>query len=188
MQQFMDPQGEGEDQQVSTEQISPVFDPTGSSDVTRLMLETQDVIDAIEHKLKGEAQYFNEKTQSYDWKEIHKPLMNGQGVSAVMMLLSNYLHRHSALSNLSEEDISRLGLRARVDLITVLRLKWKEFDCERAYLGTIVSMVDSTVYMMLRRAYKGGERESMSGRYKLVESIVQGPKKQSFNPLNVFKR
>jgi len=169
--------------QLVTDNIGPMFDrgSYGGSDVIHFMLETQDILESIERKLRGQISYWNETKQMYDWKTIHSPLLNDQGVSTILMILSGYIHRHMALSNLSDEDIRRLCKRIREDLIILLRLRWQEFHAEKAYLSTIIGMCDASIYTMMRRAYKGGERDSMTPRHRIVESVQQVPQKSGFN-------
>lgn len=148
----------------------------GSPDVTRYILETYDLVEDLEQKLRGNV--FNERTRT--WMSKGQPLMNNYGVNRIILLVSNFINRHIALSNFSEEDVRRIGLGVRIELIKVFRLEWHNFEVEKSMMSMIIRMIDASIYAMLRRAYHGGERESIGQRYKHIETPYSGVQRRNF--------
>ena len=117
-------------------------------------LEIEDVVDNLEHNLRGE---FWDKTVK-KWVKKGIILMNDKGINFISTLVRSRLGRHIAMSDLEEEDVRRIALEVCSDVADVLEDKWREFGVELSYLETIVDIVDHIVYITLRRAYHGGER------------------------------
>jgi len=134
-------------------------------DVTRYILETYDILEEFEHKMRGRIWSPHTRT----WELKCRPLMNDYGASRIMLLLSAFVNRHIALSNFFMEDINRIALDMRIELIKLLRLEWINFGVDKSMLGSVVKMFDATIISMLKRAYKGGERQSLGQRYMHIE-------------------
>jgi len=83
----------GQDQTYQTDQYSSIG-ATQSSDVTRYILQTDDVIEEIEMKLRGKVW----SPMKERWVQKGPPLMNEIGINRVVIVLANFLNRHQALS------------------------------------------------------------------------------------------
>jgi hypothetical protein len=134
--------------------------------ITRFILETADIIEELENKLKGNI-WVRDR-----WVKKGKALLNNEGVSKIVLLFANFINRHMALSNFSEDDVRRIAMRARLALIDLIERRWQAYEIDSSDFDMIVVICDASIYAMLKRAYKGGEREGLSSRYKHVETPV----------------
>jgi hypothetical protein len=146
------------------EEQASIGSSTGQ-DVTRYILETYDILEEFEQKMRG--RIWNPRTRN--WEKKGRALMNDLGASRMMLWLSNFVNRHIALSNFDTEDIKRIAFESRIELIKLLRLEWINFEMEKSMLGSIIRMCDATIFSMLKRAYRAGERTSLGQRYMHVE-------------------
>jgi hypothetical protein len=157
-------QGGVDDPGLDVEETSS-FGASTAPDVTRYILETYDILEELEHKLRGEVFSFRQRK----YLKKGKALMNDFGVNRIILLLSNFINRHIALSNFSDADVRRIGFEIRIELIKLLRLEWKTYEAEKSMLSMIVRMIDSSIYGMLKRAFNAGERKGLSQTYRHIE-------------------
>lgn len=137
-----------------------------STDVTRYILTTEDILEEIEMKLRGRLWSPSKER----WVSKGQPILNEHGVNTIIWVVSTFLHRGIALSNYSDEDIKRICKGVRIQLIKTLMLEFYNFGVKRSNLSLVVRMVDVTIYSMMRRGYKAGERSELGQRYKHIEA------------------
>lgn len=143
------------------------------SQLSKYILETYDILEDLEQKLRGNV--WNERLGRYVQKS--KPLLKEEGVNRIVLLLSGFVNRHVALSNFNENEINRIAYETRITVVNLLRLNWDIWDVDKSNLDVIVRIIDCCIFSMLKRAYKGGERENLGKRYKHIEA--PGPFKPS---------
>lgn len=152
------------------------FGVSAGSEITRYILETEDILEEIEQKLRGNLW----SSRRGAWMQKGKPMMREDGINQLILVLSNFLNRHIALSNFETEDISRIALEVRIAIVRLIRLNWQNWEVDKNSLEIIVRIIDTSVFAMLRRAWHGGERESLSKRYKHIEGPYNPQRKPSF--------
>ena len=126
----------------------------------------------------------NEKGEPFP---LYSAMMNEVGISRVMGFLETQIDRVAQASNLTDDDIRRLGLEANLWIIEQLYLNHDEWQVKKEDFLTICTIVDQTNYKILRQAFADGTR-SMITKTHNVNEIIQHEEKQSGGPLRLFGR
>jgi len=176
------PQAAPEQQQKTNPIMDTVYtgfmNQVGNANLIQWQLDGKDVLEEIEHKLKGEVWGGTDSKGN----EIYKPkgvrLMNDEGIGAVLTLISARLSKLVILSNLEDDDIRKMQLAFSKDLIGLFYVKYKDFAIAVPYLSSIVNFIEDLVYATLKRALKGGERDFLKMTERLrIESGSDKPNK-----------
>jgi len=133
------------------------FTQQASASSLQYQLEVQEILEDIEHNLRGEVLHFDENGRS-KWKvpEGVHPLINEKGISKVMSILKARLTKIYVLSNLDEEIIENLTCGLARNVIDDLYYNWEDYDLEDdAAASLIVGLIADTVYVTLRKSSKG---------------------------------
>lgn len=152
------------------------------ADFTKWRLETIDIVELLEHDLKGE--FFNEKKNV--WEVRGTPLLNNDGVSAIVSLVRTSVNKVTFLSNVTLEQIILICQDLNLALVEVLFFEWQVFAVKKEHLDLIVSKVMNFIFMALKKSEGAGERESLY-KAESVHRIYRNPEKQGFS-LSPFGR
>ena len=142
-------------------------------------LDTQNLLEEIEHRLKGEK--FNKTT--LEWVSIGKDKITiHEGlISKLMSFLGSVLNQNTTFSNYSINEINnRMKL-----VIEYLRDDLADNDEEYGLVGKYTEMsrigmiICETVSSVFRRALNGMESRRMFNALKVTESLTQAPQKGS---------
>jgi hypothetical protein len=145
-----------------------------SSDLIRWQLSGEQVLDEIEHNLKGEIWVVDAEGRG-SFVTRYKALLNDNGVNAMMAGIRHVLNANIYLSDLEEEDIRNLTLSSTIDAIFKLRQMYKEWGVDVANLSTIVNIIEFQTYAALRRAYKGATMHFLITTQRVIEQRVDRP-------------
>lgn len=129
-----------------------------SNDLVKWQLTTYDLLDEIEHRLRGEV--FNHKEGKYEKK--FERLMTEEGINKIMNFLFSYVDKNSILTNFTMEDVRRLSKDARNALSELLAFNFVKWELNKGDLTMIVVMIDEKIYAVLRRAFNDGERRHLN--------------------------
>lgn len=179
---------DGNQQAIQQEQIDSIYNrpefvkyggqvPVEYEDLTKWMLDIERELEKIEHMLKGEILKKDERGVDV-WKKEGTELLNSEGVNVIMSCLRFYLNPNNILTNLDDNEIKRIACNCTRDVINLLKLNFIKFDAHREYLSFIVNAIDATVYCLLKRAYKEGERKFLHSNIKRIESVIHQPDRE----------
>jgi hypothetical protein len=135
-------------------------------------LDPKEIIDEIEHYLRGEKLVSNPDTKKREWVAWGNPLMAEEGIKTIISLLRARLNKVLVLSNLPDDQVRRIALEVRWDIIDLLFMMYKEWQIRKEYLSAIVKFIDHEVYALLRRAFEDGERNKIYTTQQYVKHEV----------------
>jgi hypothetical protein len=116
----------------------------------------------------------NEKGEPYP---LYNALMNDVGISRVMGFMETQIDRISQASNLTDDDIRRLGLESNLWIIEQLYLNHDDWGVRKEDFMTICTIVDQTNYKILRQAFGDGTRGMITKTHNVSE-IIQHEERQ----------
>lgn len=141
-------------------------------------LETTDILEDIEHQLKGEI--YNEKEDS--WEQKGKKLIESEdGIKSIMSFLYQFLNRNVILSELKEEKINIIMLHLAEEVTYHLMEKADTYtNNETVRMDMIKGIICNTAYFSMCRALGRGEAKSLAETTRQVEHYDN--KKQGILP------
>ena len=165
-------------------------------------LDPKEILFQIECYLRGIA--FDNKGLAI---QKYKPLLNEDGICAVMTTLRAHLNKYITLSNLAKEDVLRIARDVRFEITELLYYNWYNYGLIQdnkynhgqyipniANMDMVLDVVDHNVYPNLRRALDAGERNAMRTVMRFIQSISdktnpeERKKESMFNRLNIFRK
>src|SRR3990167_10878754 len=159
-------------------QQQPYFPPQSPIDEVTLVSQTNphSLLVELQHKLRSEIaiedQYGN---KMWERPPEIKPMLNERGVHSILIDAYSVVNQNTILSNLSEEDVSKIVIELGKSVTFKLAMNWKEFECEKSNLSTIVLTVSTMAYTALRRGFEQGERTFLKTAVRTTETIMQRP-------------
>jgi len=164
----MDEQHYAPPQQDSTESWSRAYMDQAQPDLIRWQLDPAEIIEEMEHKLKGEV--WDAKTQKFVRRAGRDPLMNEDGINVILSLISPVISKVVILSNLKEEDIDAMMLDFSKNLICLFASEYHKFGIKKQYIPSIKTFICMIVQATLNRALNEGERKFL-GRTERVSQV-----------------
>lgn len=153
------------------------FGGADNSNLVTWQLDTKEILDQIEHNLRGDVVKVDEKGDEI-WvkstKEQGLAMLNDKGVNAIMKILSMYLNRNSILSATKEEEVNEMlytiGMEIGYNLVLNYRnYGWEKAEMRRNY-NLLVIMVTDQIALTLKRSIGGGERSSLREARSVTQS------------------
>jgi len=137
----------------------------------------------IEHSLKGEAMDDNGV-----WVIKREPLVNEQGVGAILVDLSSKLSHNTTLTNLDKREISILmrAISRRVRLLIVQN--YKRYNINTSDFTLLKDLITEPIFFALRRSMDQGERKFWSKTTSEQRSIIERPQQKRGLLDGIFKK
>ena len=148
--------------------------PEMPSDLTRWQLSSEDILDKLEHSLRGEI--WNEREQRYESKG--QKLMNDEGIRSVLSIVESVVNKIAFLSNLEQDMIFMITRELGIDLIQLIHMKHNEYNIKAEHASLIVDKVTFLIYLGLQRAFMEGERKFLRTTEQRKYLIQENPKKE----------
>ena len=175
-------------------QSSSMFMGTGDINLIEWQLELDNILERIDHLLRGHVLKFDSKGnltwQPPESKEYE--IFNDYGVQEILRILSMYLNRNTILSNYKEETIDWKVYDLGIDLTDLIFMKYEEMGLNtknkiKLYPIIIRELVD-TIHSAYLRALHGGERESLRTARHVTQNdpLGQLPMNQIQKPQKKF--
>jgi len=166
-----------------------MFDTQTSPELVRELLQNDDILLKVEHLLKGEI-YNDEQGK---WIKVYKPLMNDEGINNLLLDLSLRIHKNLILSNFDEQDVMRIALETRKQMVTEIYMNGDNYGLkvgDTSSKSRIVKLLDHAVYSSLRRAFMHGEKDFLGRSVTHSENVVNNAqsKRSKANFLQIFKK
>jgi len=130
-------------------------------------LNTTDILEDIEHQLKGEI--YNEEEDSWEEKG-NKVIKTEEGIKSIMSFLYQFLNRNVILSELKEKKIDIIIYHLAEEVTWHLMENADTYtNNDTTNLDMIKGIVCNTAYFSMCRALNRGEAKSMAETTRQVE-------------------
>jgi len=130
---------------------------------TQWELSFYDVIDEIEHILRGEVR---NREGVWEAKEDAQGnsfrLLNDRGIHDIKMILNALVNKNTFLTVLPEERVYYFIRTFRINIVSLLAMNHRSYDLDRKYRDYIVEMITSILASAFFRAQDGGEAKRRS--------------------------
>lgn len=159
-----------------------VFPPT----IAQLQLDLTEVLDQIEHDLRGEfffVGYDKEGNEVKGWRFAGTKMMNDEGVRMVMSVYHTYLTANTFLTVLDDQDIQRIMEQLHLALAALLCDKQEEFEIEDAYLDILMCKLTDPIWIALKRALNSITLNAMTETHRSHEIREVQRQKQGLGKL-----
>ncbi len=129
-----------------------------------------ELYEELEHILRGEVySYLDSSRTKRGWVQKLEPLCNDEGINSFFAKIRSHLNRNITLSFLNETQINRIARQVRVNIATIMFLKYPQFDIKYSNFDLILNIIDHNVFCNLCRALNGGEKEY---RHKFISESI----------------
>lgn len=182
---------EGEPQPASPQMYESYmsgFYNQAKSDLIRWQLDAKDIIEQLEHDLKGEVWVGTDDEGKDIYEKKGKQMINQEGVSAIISLVSPRISKVIIMSNLEAEDVREEMLAFSRALTDLLYTQREKYEIERAYLSPIKYTVQIVVLAAMKRALRGGERDFLKTTERRIESYSDKEPSKKESLISAFKR
>ena len=178
--------------EASMNQATSVFSGNEDGNLIEWQLELDNILERIEHLLRGDKIEFDDKGQMR-WKKpdsSENEVFNDYGVQEILRILSMYLNRNTILSNYDEDTINNkiydFSLEL-IDLVLVNHIKMgMDSDHKKRLFPMVIREIVDTVHSCYLRALNGGERESL--RKVMSVSQTAFPNQNSQQPMQPSRK
>jgi hypothetical protein len=182
--------------ELSMNNATSVFAGGEEGNLIEWQLELDNILERIEHLLRGDRIEFDESGQMH-WKKPESPedeVFNEYGVQEILRILSMYLNRNTILSNYDEDTINNKVYDFSLELIDLILVNHVRMgmntDHKKRLFPMIVREIVDTVHSSYLRALNGGERESLRKVMSVTQTafpagggLPQPPPSKKFNIL-----
>lgn len=161
---------------IKVEESAPIGTPDRALWIYQL--NSADTIKTLEHNLRGEV--YNDLKET--WESKGKQLLNDEGIRMMITVVSSHLSKEKILSHIEEDQVRRMCLSMRLDVVYHIAMKWKEYEISKADFDIIVDLIDHTVFTNLSRSKDGKTLTFLQPQYRRVETVKPEEKKSSNMP------
>lgn len=155
------------------------FQTRVESDMARWQLELNDILERIEHILKGDQPEFKEG--HIIWKDnpdSKNNTLNEKGVREILKILAIYVNRNTILSDYEDDEIRAILLDFGKRLNNLIFMKYDEYGMDneekRKEYEMMIGSVCDIIYSAYKRAKHGGERRSIREMVSIQHSSTTG--------------
>lgn len=157
-----------------------IYAPPPLDDFSKWRLETREIIDQIEHRLKGETLVVKEvmiqgeKDVIEQWESNPEDkMMNEQGVRAIITAVETVVNRVAFLSNLTEEEIIDICRETHWDIVKDVYFNWESYQVVKNPLPAINESM-TLAFLGFKRAQGAGERDAFNTIENVNRNIQEG--------------
>jgi hypothetical protein len=174
------------------------------TEAVKFRLEVDELVTAIEHDLKGEhwvrEQMTGKVKQDDDtvvevplidkksgapiltehWKKVGIAMCNDYGAKAITGEIRKFIGKNSFLSDLSEEDIMVLCRNIGHITTNLIEDRHDDYGIDAKDMESIVFGITELLFISLKRAEEGRERDSISKIQTTNETHIVGGQHQGF--------
>lgn len=151
----------------------PTANVIQDSNIARFRLSNEELLEEIEHKLKGEipiVDITDPKGMRYEAR--YSRLINDTGLGKLLSIVSAYTHRGMALANLTRDEINFKCWTLKKKLAKQIMLNYRNWGIRKEDRDVILNIVIDTVHAWLTRSEKGMEAKQISTitqRHEIVQ-------------------
>ena len=125
-----------------------------SEGALQYQLESQEIIERVEHILNGEVEQLNPKINKVEWVRKRTPMVNEKGINMILGYLTIYVGgtKTYALSDLDAEYIQNEVIDIGRNIKAELYDNWNEYEVHNTSVASyIINIVCSSVYAVLKK-------------------------------------
>ena len=167
----------------SNEYITETVPRFRDAELTKWQLSPEEIVEKLEHDLKGEIPKWDKETETWTWKQVGKKLMNDNGVKMIITLVFSHIGKNTILSTLKTNEIASVMKLLHKHLTLHLSDKWKEYEIDKSDLTLINDIVTNTIWFALKRAENGAEKKFLSSTEKRVERTFERERESKRFPM-----
>ncbi len=159
-------------------------------------IDNDDILDKIEHFLRGDLVKTNEEGDTYFEPQTDKELviLNDYGVNSIMQILGNYVNKNIILSFYNEERINEILADLGDELALFLMCNYEKMGMDTNFKKSRYILLTLNILHIIessfRRALFGQTMKEVNSNTNIIQSETLGgpktiatPKKRSFwNP------
>lgn len=171
-----------------------LFNKNDDSNLIQFQLETEDILDKLQHFLTGDIITQDEEGGFYYKKQKNKDLvlLNEYGVNSFMQIGQNYINKVTILSFYDEERIYEILADLGDELNKFMLCNYEKMgldtEFKRSRYILIVINFLHLIESAYRRAIGGKEREEINTGRVVTESLNQGMGGMGRQPSQQVKR
>ena len=154
--------------------ISPyAYPPVQQENTSNIIMQTNPdkILDEIEKALKGEIYNYEQKK----WEKKDDAWLNKQGIGQIIIIAKSIINQNTIMSNLDDNEIEAMIINLGDELVMLLKMRYQEFEINKAKLTSIVNLVTRMAYCSLKRAWHGDEKKFLKTSVRSMETIIQRP-------------
>lgn len=161
----------------------PIYHDNMSNGLLQYQIDSNEIIEEIEHTLKGEVPKYDSKSGEMQWvkRKESKALINDRGISVLLTILKSRLSKIFILSDFDEENVYSMTTGIGETLIDELYFHWEEYEIpSTSAASTILALVTDTVYATLRKGYLGKYLNFLKTAQRIseVQTFTEGQRQQ----------
>ena len=173
------------------------------AETIKYRLNVDDLITQMEHDLKGEhwvvEPLVDEKGRTIKddrglplmqehWKKVGVAKCNDYGAKALAGELRSVVGKNSFLSTFDITEINDICLRFGHSLTYSIEDRHEDYSIDPKDFFSIINNLTNLLYISLKRAFEGGERNAISVVHQVNETnITGGERGRSLNPFNLIR-
>lgn len=167
---------------------SPYYQPSFSmgQEVHLFRLNNQEIIEQIEHQLRGEI------LENKKWIKKYTPWANEEGISKIMSILTSCgLNKNITLGNLEREEIYGRCRMIWQKLAYMMSVNYHKYGIERSSRSMLIQMIIQPIHSALSRSEFGREAKQLSTTTQHLEHTVREDKLRNpsiFNPFGGIRK
>lgn len=142
--------------------------PGKSGENMALQIEPREVIAEISMFLQGIT-----LDKDGEPEKSFKPLVNDNGVAAIVTMLRAHLNPAVVLANLTEDEIRQISKEVRMAMIRLIHCHHDDYKMDIANWDILLQLVDHSVFCFMSRTKNNGERQYHSTVQRYITSIKE---------------
>lgn len=177
-------------QQYQPEKIRSAPTVFENSDFFLHRLSFSDILDNIQHQLRGEtAIYLPDGSVKY--KKLGKdPILNEYGINQLMNYLNSVLNKNTILSCFTHDEIYIKMNTIYKELALLIRLSYKTWDLKKSHRTTLLIAITDQIHGAFSRAWDGREADQLSTQHQRVDTFAHAEQQNTGGGIlsNLFNR
>lgn len=152
--------------------------PLPEQDFFKYRVDTTDIIEEIEHQLRGDILVTDESGRQFYTNRFDR-WVNDEGINKILhVIYSNGLNKNVFLGNLTHDEImfKMKSLKKKISLL--IFQKYDDFGIKRGMRSLIVSTIINQVHSGLSRCEGGREADQLSTATTRLESYAHHEKEK----------
>jgi len=143
-------------------------------DVYKLRLNSEDLIQEMEHNLMGLA------WNGHEWVKAYQAWCNENGLACLKSIYSSYVSRGIYLGNLSQDQINFKMCSLKINLAKLIFSKGKLFGIDKEKRSLLIQKICDVIHVCMTRAEAGMESSLLSRTTERREIVTgQNPQQKS---------
>lgn len=145
--------------------------------LTKYQLNPAEIIEKLEHDMKGEIMIVDYEKQVVKWESRGKKLMNDDGVKMVITIVGSHIDRNTLLSTLEKNEIVFAMRSLHKHLVLHFGSKYKDYEIDKNDLTPIIDIITNKIWFALKRAEDGAEKNFLAkaGEKRIEKRIIGAP-------------